>query len=62
MRSSPNAALASRLALTIAAESSPAELTTRMPRPPPPADAFTSTGKPILSAAFASVASSCASP
>ena len=51
MRSSPNAAFASRLALTIAAASSAAEFTTRMPRPPPPADALTSTGKPILSAA-----------
>ena len=62
MRSSPNAALASRLALTIAGPSSAAERTMRMPRPPPPAEAFTSIGKPILSAAFASVASSWASP
>src|ERR1700730_15671934 len=58
MRSSPKAALASRLAPTSAAASSPAERTIRMPRPPPPADALTRTGKPILPAAFASVASS----
>ena len=36
--------------------------TIRMPRPPPPADAFTRTGKPIFAATRASVASSCASP
>ena len=31
----------------MAAANSPAEFTTRMPRPPPPADALTMTGNPI---------------
>src|SRR5258706_2257936 len=55
-RSSPKAALASRLALVIAAASSLGELTMRIPRPPPPADPLLGTGKPVLAAAWASVA------
>ena len=42
--SSPNAARASRRAAARAAGSSPGELATRMPLPPPPAEGLTRTG------------------
>ena len=48
---------ASRLAPASARANSPASPTTRMPRPPPPADALISTGKPIRSASASSSAS-----
>jgi len=44
---SPNADSASPRARSIASPSSRAVWTTRMPLPPPPADALTSNGKPI---------------
>ena len=52
--SSPNAARASRLAPARAASKSSARSTTRIPRPPPPADALTSTASrplPLLARA-----------
>ena len=52
----PNALAASRCALSRAASTSSAERTTRMPLPPPPADALTSSGKPIARAWARSVA------
>ena len=47
---SPNADAASREPLTSAAGRSSGRVTRRMPRPPPPAAALTSNGKPIRSA------------
>jgi hypothetical protein len=47
---SPNAEAASRRAAAIAASSSFLLSTIRMPRPPPPADALTSTGNAVTSA------------
>ena len=44
--SSPNAAAASRRAPATASSRSAGPRTTRIPRPPPPADALTSSGKP----------------
>ena len=49
--SSPNAEAASRRAEAIASASAEGSRTTRIPRPPPPADAFTSSGKPMACAA-----------
>ena len=54
---SPNAASASRLAPSRAPGRSRAELTNRMPLPPPPADGLMSTGKPIPATAAARSAS-----
>src|SRR5918993_1109954 len=45
---SPKAASASRLAPRTASAKSCGRVTTRIPRPPPPALAFTRTGKPLL--------------
>ena len=50
---SPKAESASRPAAAIASGSAVASRTTRMPRPPPPADAFTSSGRPSSSARVA---------
>ena len=56
----PNAPTASRRAAATASVSSPGVATTRMPRPPPPKAALTSTGNPIsVSARSASPAGSC---
>ncbi len=54
--SSAKAAFASRRALATASSRPPASRTMRIPRPPPPADALTSTGKPSADAAFARAA------
>ena len=50
-RSSPNAFFASVIAARIPSGNSSAEATTRIPLPPPPAEAFTITGYPISAAA-----------
>ncbi len=47
---SPKAVSASRIAAARASGSASGVSTRRMPRPPPPATAFTNTGKPIRSA------------
>ena len=52
---SPKELRASAAAVTSAAGSSEAPSTRRMPRPPPPADALTSKGNPIRSAAAMTV-------
>jgi hypothetical protein len=48
--SSPNAACASRFAASIAPFNASGERTIRIPFPPPPADAFTSSGNPTSAA------------
>ena len=55
---SPKADSASRIAASIDSRSSPAWSTRRIPRPPPPATAFTNTGKPTCSAAATSSSTS----
>ena len=55
---SPKALSASRMAAPSASRSSGSLLTRRMPRPPPPATAFTKTGKPISVACAASQSTS----
>ena len=55
--SSPNADAASRRADATAFAISAGSRTMRIPRPPPPADAFTSTGHPMPAAAPASPSS-----
>ncbi len=60
--SSANEALASRLAPASASANFSALSTTRMPLPPPPADALISTGKPIFAASLASSSGDWSSP
>ena len=59
---SPKAEVASRRAPAIACSSSEAAWTSRMPRPPPPATALTSSGQPSAWASRASAASPWSSP
>ena len=59
---SPNAAAASRRAAPIAPASCEGSLTSRMPRPPPPNAALTSSGKPTCAAASCSPSESTVTP
>ena len=59
---SPNAFFASDCALRSSSANSPAEPTSRMPRPPPPATALIITGQPMRSASRARRASLWSSP
>ena len=58
----PNARAASSLVRAYASESSSAERTTRMPRPPPPAVALSINGYPIRSAAASAASSDSTAP
>ena len=55
---SPNADSASRAAASIDSRSAERSSTRRIPRPPPPATAFTNTGKSMFSAAASSSSTS----
>jgi hypothetical protein len=61
-RSSLKLDIASRFALASASANWSALSTTRMPLPPPPAEALINTGKPMRCASAANVPTSCASP